>query len=256
MFNDKLLVGSDYLSQLFIYSREGRHLSTITINGNDKLRDAMWTPCGNIVYTTCVGKKVVVMSDSGAVITMHTQMTEPQCLSVSNDETIFLGDRKTGIFQSTDGGVNWSLVAQSADEWHCRQVVKLTGDHCDDFCALEWNDNNSCRLRTYRVDRRRLDENVTARNISVTSTNSNHVDLSCSRLSCDGNMNIFLNDYYNKTVHVLPVNGQHFSPLPSSHHIKNKPCRLAIDKESQLLYVGQVYGVVEVFKLTYGEGVN
>ena len=50
------------------------------------------------------------------------------------------------------------------------------------------------------------------------------------------------------------VNGQYHCQLLSSHHIKNLPCRLAVDKERQLLYVGQDESVVGVFKLTYGEG--
>ena len=255
VFNDKLLVSCSYLSQLFIYSREGRHLSTITTNNNDRLYDATWTPRGNIVYTTFDSNKVVVMSESGKVITTHSLMTSPRCLSVSNDDIIYLAYSQTDVYQSTDDGVSWSLVFKSTDGWHCEQVIKVTNDHSDDFWTLEYSDNNSSHLRVYSVDRRRSDGNVTWRDINVPTTHGKHIDLSeYTSLSYDGNMNIFLSDYANKAVHVLSVNGQYQCQLLSSHHIENELFRLDVDRERQLLYVGQEEGVVGVFKLTYGDG--
>ena len=262
VFNDKLLVSYSGLSKLFIYSREGHRLSTITTNNNDKLWDATWTPRGNIVYTTCdsnnttlYSNKVVVMSESGEVITTHNQMTDPRYLSVSSDDIIYLADYKTGVYQSTDDGVSWSLVFKSTDKWHCRQVIKVTTDPSDDFWTLAQSDNDSYHLRVYSVDRRRSDGNVTWRDINVTTTDGKHIDLSYnSSLSYDGNMNIFLSDCDDKAVHVLSVNGQYHCQLLSSHHFKNEPLRLAVDKERQLLYVGQGKRVVGVFKLTYGDG--
>ena len=248
VFNDKLLVSCFSLSQLFIYSREGRHLSTITTNNNDKLRDAKWTPRGNIVYTTYYSNKVVVMSESGKVITTHTQMTSPGLLSVSSDDIIYLAGYKTGVYQSTDDGVSWSLVFKSADEWHCWQVIKVTTDHSDDFWTLEYSGNYP-HLGVYSVDRRRSDGKVTWRNINVPTTDGEHISL-----SYDGNMNIFLSDLDNKAVHVLSVNGQYHCQLLSSRHIESTPFRLAVDKERQLLYVGQSGGVVGVFRLTHGDG--
>ena len=257
VFNDKLLVSGNGRSQFFIYSREGRHFSTIRTNYYDQLYDATWTPRGNIVYTTLFSNKVVVMSESGKVITTHIQMRDPRRLSVSNDDIIYLADLKTGLYQSTDDGVSWSLVFKPTDGCHCWQVIKVTTDHSDDFWTLQYNsDNNNNHLRVYSVDRRRSDGNVTWRDITVTTTDGKHIDLSRSSLSYDGNMNIFLNDHDNKAVHVLSVNGQYRCQLLSLHHFKNKPYRLAVDKERQVMYVGQVEGVVEVFKLTYGDGGN
>ena len=253
VFNDKLLVSSDCLSQLFIYSREGRHLSTITIRDDAKLWDATWTPCGNIVYTTQTSNEVVAMSESGKVITKHIQMKQPRCLSVSNDDIIYLADLETGVHQSTDDGVSWSLVFKSSDGWSCGQVIKVTTDHCNEFWTLEGSDNGNLHLRVYSVDRRHSDVKVTWRDINVPTTDGKHIDLSYSRLSYDGNMNIFFNDNQNKAVHVLSVNGQYHCQLLSSHHIKNTPYRLAVDKERQLLYVGQEESVVGLYELTYGE---
>ena len=257
-FNDKLLVscgGLFGLSQLFIYSLEGRHLSTITINDNDKLFDAKWTPHGEIVYTTLDSNKVVVMSESGKVIATYTRMTEPRDLSVSSDNIIYLADSETGgVYQSTDDGVSWSLVFKSTDGCHCEQVITVTTDHSDDFWTLGNSVNKNYHLRVYSVDRRRSDDNVTWRDINVTTTDGKHINFSSSSLSYDGNMNIFLSDRANKAVHVLSVNGQYHCQLLSSLHIKNEPWRLAVDEERQLLYVGQWDGVVGVFKLTCGEG--
>ena len=255
VFNDKLLVSCNGLSHLFIYSREGRHLTTITTNDNDVLYDATWTPRGNIVYTTGYSKKVVVMSESGKVITTHTQMTRPLHFSVSNDDIIYLADFKTGVYQSADDGVSWSLVFKPTDGWHCMQVIKVTTDQSDDFWTQGKCDNNR-HLRVYSMDRGSFDGNVTWRDINVPTTDGKHMDLSYTSLSHDANMNIFLSDYLNKTVHVLSVNGQYHCQLLSSHHIKNEPCILTVDKKHQLLYVGHREGVVRVFKLTYGEGGN
>ena len=142
VFNGKLLVSCEFLSQLFIHSHEGHQLSTITTNDNDKLWDSTWTPRGNIVYTTRDSSKLVVMSESGKVINTHTQMKSPRYLSVSNDGIIYLADWETGVYQSTDDSVNWSLVFNSTDGRHCREVIKVTTDHGDDFWTLEKSSNN------------------------------------------------------------------------------------------------------------------
>ena len=165
----------------------------------------MWTPRGNIVYTTYRNNKVVVMSESGKVITTH-KTTSPQCLSVSNDD-----------------GVSWSLVFKSTVGWHCKQVIKVTTDHSDDFWTLEYGGIDNYHLGVYSVDRRRSNGNVTWRDINVPITDGKHINLSFSSLSYDGNMNIFFSDYDNKAVHVLSVNGQYHCLLLSSHHIKNMP---------------------------------
>ena len=256
VFNDKLLIshgGLFGLSQLFVYSREGRHISTIIISDNDVLWDATWAPRGNIVYTTLHSNKVVVMSDSGKIITTYAQITGPCYLSVSNDDIIYLADWERGVYQSTDEGVSWSLVFHSTDGWHSRQVIKIITDHSEDFWTLEGSRNND-HLRVYSVDKKRSDGKVTWKDINVTTTDGKHINLLLSRLSYDGNMTIFLSDWHNKVVHILFLNDQFHYQLLSSHHIKNRPWRLAVDRERQLLFVGQEESVVGVFKLTYGDG--
>ena len=192
------------------------------------------------------------MSQCGEVITTHTQMTDPRFLSVLNDDAIYLADGTKGVYQSTDDGVSWSLVFKSTSGWQCGQVIKVTTDQSDDLWTLEESSGNK-HLRVYSVDKRRSEVNVIKRDVNVPKTDGKHINLNHSRLSYDGNMNIFLVDWANKAVHVLSVNGQYHCQLLSPHNLKNKPCRLAVDKKRQVLYVGQDRGVVEAFKLTYGD---
>ena len=105
------------------------------------------------------------------------------------------------------------------------------------------------------MDTRRSDGNVTWKDIKVATADGKQIKLNNIRLSYDGNMNIFLINCDNQAVHVFSVSGQYHCQLLSSHHIKNKPWRLAVDKERQLLYVGQDKSVVGVFELKYGDGV-
>ena len=248
VFKNKLLVSSGHRAQLFIYSCDGHHISTIKVDKNDELRDATWTPRGNIVYTTCNSKKVVVMSKNGKIITTHCQMKNPRYLSVSNDGTIYLADWKRGVYQSTDDGNCWSLILKSIDGWHFERVVKVVADSSDDFWAIGQHTN--CYLRVYSVDRRRSNGNVTWRDLNLTTTDGKYINCSLdSSLSFDGNTNIFLSDCHNN-VHVFSVDGQYQCQLLSSHDMMNTPRKLAVDRKHQLLFVGQTGRVVEVFRLS------
>ena len=89
VFIDKILISFNYnFSQLFIYSHVGLHLSTIIVIDTDKLWDVALALCCNMVYTTFNSNKVVVMLEIGEIITTHTRMKYPRCLSVSIDDTI------------------------------------------------------------------------------------------------------------------------------------------------------------------------
>ena len=245
--NNTLLISYILSSHLFIYSREGHHLTTITTDERVLLCDATWTPRGKIVYAACEGR-VVVMSESGKVITKHSHIKTPQLLSIAYDDAIYLADRYTGVYQSTDDGFSWNLVFNSAGGWHCLQVIKMTSNHNEDFWTLEDNGDNKNHLRVYSVDRRRSDSNVMWIDKTIIATDGIYIDLSYIRMSNDGNMNIFLSDQYNKAVYMLSMNGQYHCQLLPPHRLKDTPLRVAVDKERQLLYVGQ-YKTVEVFKL-------
>ena len=253
VFYGKLLVSCGELSQFFIYGLEGKYLLTKSTNSNEKLAFGVsWTPKGDIVYTTYDRKsRLMVKTVSGKIITMPIHMTQPQYFSISNRDTIYLTDKKAGVYQSKDDGVSWSLAFNSSDNWHCEEVVTVTNDFTDDFWLLGRNDNFKYNLRVYSLDRRRSEYRFIWRDVDVPTTDGKTIFLGSSRLTYDGKMNILLSDKQNKAVHVLSANGQHHCQLLSSHQFKGRPCSLAVDREHQLLYVGQEESTVEVFQLIY-----
>ena len=246
-----------FISQLFIYSCEGHYLSTIRINGNPF--DATWTPRGNIVYTTCnsiqIGS-VVVMSKTGTVIEAHYPSKKPLYLSVSKD-FIYLTDMYLGVYRSTNDGVWWSLVLVSHVNWFCNQVIQVTTgiDNIDDLWTLEFN-RDKYRLGVYRISTRRPHDNVTWKEINVTKTDGSRIQLHSSRLSHNGNNNVFLLEFFKKEVHFFSVTGRYRGQLSLSHQINNRSERLAVDREHQILYIGQELGVVGVFQLPYSDKRN
>ena len=258
VFNNTLLVScANKLAHLFIISHEGHLLSAIKINKN-MLLDATWTPHGNImiVYNSVETNEVVLMSRSGEIIITHSNFTAPHYLSVSIDDIIYLAEWDIGVYQSEDGGVSWSLVFNSDVGWHCMQVLKVTNGQWDDFWTLEIkSDSQTYHIRTYSMRHGRLNGtngNVTGR--FSTATNDKDIYLQFSRLSYDGRMNIFLTDYYNCAVHVLSTNSWYYSELLYLHGYGDEYCnvlRLSIDRDRQLLYVGQIQSTLKVFKLNY-----
>lgn len=250
LFNDKLLVSGSGLFRLYVYSRQGQYLSLITIENLESVYDAAWTPSGNIIYTTVKTNKVVVMLESGRVIA-RSQTMDPRRISVSADDIIFVADYIAGVFQSTDGGVTWKLLFKSAEGWQCWQAIKVTfDDQRDEFWTREFKDD-SRHLRIYIVEKHVPKDNVRWRDVKISPINDFFIDLAFSSLSHDGKANLYLSDRNNKAVHVYSLDGQYRSQLLSSNSLTNSPRKMVVDKNHQLLYVGERGGLVEVFRLTY-----
>ena len=91
----------------------------------------MWTPRGNIVYTT-YSFKVVAILESGKVMTC-TSMPDQRRFHVSNDNIIYFADCSNGVYQTTNEGVSWSLTFKSPTRWQCCEVIKITSEHSDNF---------------------------------------------------------------------------------------------------------------------------
>ena len=250
VLKNKLLISCNHHSEFYIYDDKGNLLSIINNSSIGELLDATWTPHGNIVYTTHTDTTVMVISESGKFISKHKQMERPWYFSVSSDDVIYLVDAKAGVYRSTDNGLSWSLLFKSTSEWGCLEVIKVTTNYGDDF----WTVKKSYANNFFRVYKRIPNGSATWRDINYPTTVSKPIDLSGSRLSYDGAMNIFVSAKYEKAVQVLSVNGQYYRQLLSSHHIKSLPFRLAVVKECQLMFVGQELGVVLVFKMKYGDG--
>ena len=248
VFNDTFLVSSERLTELYIYNRDCHYLSTITTKDNDKLIDATWIPCGNLIYTTDYSN-VVVMLKSGEVKRSRLN-GDPLYFSVCND-IIYLADMKAGVFHSTDEGISWSLALSSNDDWNFVQVIQVTTNHSDYFWSLLKGSDHNHHLCMYSVAKEPFEYNTTWTDISIITGSGKNIILQPSKLSYDGKKNIFLSDFYNRVVYVLSVNGPHYCQLQAPLSISNAPVRLAIDKERQLLYVGQFYFTVDVFSLKY-----
>ena len=215
---------------MFIYSTESRHLSTITTNDNGALCDATWTPRGNILYSKLDFYEVVAITESGKVI----KKTRSPCsmsskyfgyrnkvfmrnfLSVSNDGMIYLtkfeaNEYETGVFQSTDDGVSWSLLFKLLDGRQYWQVIKVIADHGDDFWTVERNYDFTWHIRVYNHNRKLSDGNVTWGDIIPINKTYSAFEI---RLSYDYNMNIFLSDHF--TVNLFSVNDQYHCQLLSN----------------------------------------
>ena len=250
VFNDKLLISGFELFRLYIYSREGHFLHSITLRNNDKLQDAAWTPLGNIVYTTISGK--VVAKPNASETYQSTKMKGRGYLSVSPDGIIYLGDSEVGVYQSTDEGLTWSLVFKVIGEWHCWRVVKVTAtSQSDDFFTYEYNsDSNYYQLRIYNVARTRLPSDVTWNDVHIPTAvrPNNYLDLISSTISYDGSMNVFLSDFSNSAVYVFTVNGTYQNQLLA---LNKSVLVLDINRAHQLLCLGLNDGEVSVYKLIY-----
>ena len=253
VFNDKLLVSSKGLSQLYIYNRD--HLTTITIR--DTLYDATWTPQGNIMYTSVHSDVIVVMSESGEGIFKHTKIPTPRYLSVSCDSKTYVTALLTGLYQSTDDGASWSLIFRSRNGWLCFQVIKVNTEHSDDYWTVECDNqglSEQLELSVYSVNRNSYDGKVTRKKVRVSSSKG-PINVYYSGLSYDCNKNIFLSEMNYNAVHMLLVNGTYDRQVRLSHSFNSTMSRkLVVDHVHKLLYIGLFDGYVSVFRLTDSYG--
>jgi hypothetical protein len=242
----QLLVGLQRDRQLHVYSADRRHLTSITLPDNDRVYDAVWTRRGNIVYSESGSGKVVTMSQSCDVI-QKTNLSQPTWLSVSTDGVIYLISDCASVYQSTDNGVTWSHMFNVTDGWKCYQVIKASTDSNTDVLWTLVESAERVHLRVYTVDKRRsAGDNVSWCEVPGHVT----VDLG-SRMAYDGLTNIFVNAYSDRAVHVWSVSGQYDRQLMTRQQLNLYPCRVAVDTQRHMMYVGLEKGTVGVFELTY-----
>ena len=266
VFNGLVLVSRPRSPQLFIYSWDGRYLSNVTIDYNDALRDAIWTPRGNIAYTSQhfnSSGRVVVMTASGRdILNSHSSLSCPLWLSAFND-TVYLINCGGNVRHSPDDGASWILLFESIDEWHCHKLVLSSTELTNDLWMLESRNPTQDELNRVNVLLRNIrihsftktlkyNRYLSSRNITVNSTSvGKQIDLMLSDLTYDGGLTIFLSDYTNKAIHLFSVNGQYHCQLLSSTHYRFLPTRIEVDRERRLLYVGHFNGLFNVFSLSY-----
>ena len=273
VLNNKILVGfAGDITHLLVIT-ESLDRSFIQINEDERPLDAIWTPHGNIACATInnadLSVKVVVMSESGKVIVTHNEMKNAGHFSVSNDEKIYFADSLTGVYMSTDDGINWSIILKPPAEYSILQAIKVTSHNTDDYWLLSQEIGFEGQAFLHIVNRTHTDgvsernliqfaegkirseSNVTWKNINVATTDGTKIELLNSMLVSDGNMNIFLNEFENQTIHVLLANGQYHCQLLSTLDTDEQMKRIALNRKRQLLYVGQTNGIVKVYKLKY-----
>jgi hypothetical protein len=250
----QLLVGQWQDCQLYIYNTDGCYVTSVALPDGDTLQDAVWTARGNIVYSAHNSNRVVAMTRHGYVI-QHTMRFVPNWLSVSLEDVIYLADARSGVYQSTDDGVTWSLVFKPAGGWRCAHAIQVSTDsHTNVFWSAEYLTSargRRYRLRVCTVDKWQTNNNVTWRDVTLPSHVA--VDLQYANLAYDGHTNMFVTDCVNKAVHVLSVSdsGQYERQLLVLK-LTNEPQRVVVDSQrGHVMYVGQTNGTVGVCELTY-----
>ena len=245
---------------LLVYTLEGQSLLNISVDQQDFVYDATWTPRGKILYSTdnceiryirkrCKQNYVVLMSEAGEII-KRSQRVRPQRFSVSIDNVIYLADYETGVHQSTDDGMNWIFLFKSPDGLPFGQAVKVITENTDFFWTLENDKYNYIRVYNMSLGRFVGDQSWKSNIISITQTKS--VILQLSSFLEDGKMNIFLSDYYNAVIHVFTAEGKYKKMILSTFDLEMKvPSSLAINTQSEQLYVGHSRGIIKVFRLVH-----
>ncbi len=109
------------------------------------------------------------MSESGKVIATHTHVVKPRHLSVSDDDIIYFADMETGVYQSTDDGVSWTLVFKPIGR-QILQVIKVKTVDSDNFLSIACL-RELCRLRAFFMDRRSSDVKLTWQDSHVPQVN-------------------------------------------------------------------------------------
>jgi hypothetical protein len=244
----QLVVGQVSNSQLHVYSADCRFETSITLASIYAVTGAVWTRQGNILYSRFDSDIVVTVSKTGDVI-QQSNVSQPTALSVSTDGVIYLISGHTIFYQSADDGLTWSHLFAVTVGWRFAQVIKSTDNNTDVF----WTVNNviADRLRVYTVDKRRtVGDNVTWRDVTLPSDLTDY--LSIDRLAFDGQTSIFVMNRNFRARRMLSVSGQYDGQLEPRQQLPPLIGFVAIDTQRHVLYVGQDYGTVGVFELTYG----
>ena len=251
VFNETILISDGFY--FVTYTLNGNYLSNIPIKIKIPI-EAIWTPRGNIVYTTTANNAVVRILVSGTV-TARTKMSFPMGLSVSDDNIIYLADMETGIHQSMDDGASWSNIFNPNDGRQSLKVFKLSGkNNSEEYWTLEADENFNRQLRVYSLNKGHSKGNVTWMNIVINTVPSLQKNFSDFTVFHINGVNIILAGGENKAVHFFLMNGQYHCQL-TSPVIENEPTAITVGNKNRLLVVGQHHGTLAVFKLIYGENV-
>ena len=264
-FNSTLVLSYVASKILLLYSWQGQNLTEISLES--ELRDVTWTLTGNIVCAV-ESHHIVRMSLFGKISFRFKIAGILNRFSLSNDGNIYITVRELGVYQSTNDGITWTLLFQSANQWYCIESVKLTTKLSENFWITQYNKTKKdslydsyigkqARLRVYSLSRSSFDSYFKWRDIQLPEKHCAHVDFSRSKMSQDNFMNIFIGDQNNNAIHVVSVNGQYRCEVVTSFDINaNSLLGLTVERDRRLLYVGLSNGVILVYNLTYANEVT
>ena len=242
VFQNNLLIGTN-TQQLLIYGIRGDYKSTITLT--DNAQDAAWIVNGNIICVTNVISKVLVLSNTGDIVT-ETQMSRPLNVYVSPDYSIYVRDTNGHIYQSKNNGFSWTLVFILPRETLKRsQLIQMSTTFDSELWLLETTSGEQRAVfRIFSMGKNYNSNNMTERYVNITAIPASINAF--SSLIVDNVANIFLSSMPENKVLVLTLKGECRALI--SDHLKY-PTKLALD--NYFLYVGQATGVVSVFELVY-----
>ena len=226
-------------------------MATITISGDIIIWDAIWTPNGNIVYTTDTSNQVVLVSDNG---TFKSSAITGRLgsFSTSNDDIIYLAGYEQGLQESRDNGVTWSIIFKPNDNWHCLQAVKVSDELKHDFWILGETKGNKS-LRVYSLDRH-SPVFVSWMSVAVPDDGTLSTLSRPSLLTFDGSSNILFIGIKNFTAEItaFSVSCPFHSQKISLNQTKTKDqwaLTITVEKQRNILYAGLNNGVVRAFQL-------
>ena len=251
-FNYQLLVG-EYKQTFFIFNQNMKHIRTIHTKycaDSSLIRDAIWTPKGDILYAQSQCNKVYLISDYDAFITANT-VTDPRKFSIF-DNNIYLADYYSGVYQSTDDGFTWTLILKSANEGHFCQAIKIIADSYSYFWTLEMLQEVTY-LQVYRADTRNADSTETFINTNLNRPFQTIVEGN-SQIWYDGRTFVFAGKSMIQGFQVYSLNGEYrFTLLPSENKLHSKPnytiMSVTMDREHRIIFFGTQFGILLQSKL-------
>jgi hypothetical protein len=212
------------------------------------IHDASFTSNGDgSIVCSLFNSKVAVISKSGTLMSA-IQLPKPRRLNVCSDGTIYVADRQTGIYQSTNGGKQFRHVFTSQDNGDFWQVIRVSSTpQSHVFWALKLLKNGSMRLVVYTVNTDRCEDNVQGRDIAIPP----HVDLHNAAMAFDRRRNlVYITDRRNRAVHALSVASEQYEcQLLSPQHFSNNRSPECLTVNNNMMYVGQSNNIVGVFIL-------
>lgn len=270
----RLLVGSFQSHYLFIYRLNDSQVTTINIDPSTRIRDAVWTCQGDIVYIydeqqqklTVSSRLMVRISSSNALLQHYPTFnrSKPNQLSACFNDVIYMFSLASGVFRSEDDGHNWASLGWLDKYRNDLSILfRPIDNYTEDLWLLESNNSRKLirsllSLHTPKHDgRNRFRQAVTtSRNVTIPISNSSTGLFGKMALSNSTNA-IFMLDINTHIVHVLSASDEHYVGQLNYDFSKvfadnNTPCSLAFCTQSDdVMYVGHKTSLISVFKLKY-----